>query len=255
MMETTNQTLNTIKPSKFIAFNRLFAAVYTFAVLTLLYYHVLKLITNSHTKSSIFISISMLIADLLLAFTWSTGQAFRMYPVTRKPDPEKIIETIGKSGFPDLDVFICTADPYKEHPISVVNTALSVMAYDYPTEKLSVYISDDGGSQLTLFAFMEAVKFGKYWLPFCRENDIMERCPHAFFGSNCEKIHQSEKIKVKLTLISFFFLFLITRMFEHYINQILFLLVSLITFFYFLYLLYFKHYIPSNIRKYEIYVD
>lgn len=61
-------------------------------------------------------------------------------------------------------MFVCTADPYKEPPIGVVNTVLSLMAYDYPTEKLSVYVSDDGGSQLTLFALVEAAKFAKHWL-------------------------------------------------------------------------------------------
>ena len=51
-----------------------------------------------------------------------------------------------KSGFLALDVFICTTDPYKEPPIRLVSTALSIMAYDYPTEKISVYVSDDVGS-------------------------------------------------------------------------------------------------------------
>ena len=38
-----------------------------------------------------------------------------------------------KSDFPALDVFICTADLYKEPPIRLVSIALLVMAYDYPT--------------------------------------------------------------------------------------------------------------------------
>ena len=67
--------------------------------------------------------------------------------------------------------------------MSVVNSALSVMAYDYPTEKVSVYVSDDGGSALTLFAFMEGAKFAGHWLPFCRENDIVERSPDAYFAA------------------------------------------------------------------------
>ncbi|KAK1296744.1 Cellulose synthase-like protein G3 [Acorus calamus] len=50
-------------------------------------------------------------------------------------------------------------------------------------EKMSIYVSDDGGSELTLFAFMEAARFARHWLPFCRENKIQERCPEAYFGS------------------------------------------------------------------------
>jgi hypothetical protein len=103
-----------------------------------------------------------------------------------------------KSDFPALDVFICTADPYKEPPMRLVNTALSVMAYDYPTEKISAYISDDGGSQLTLFACMEAAKFASHWLPFCRKNNIVDRSPEAYFASNHYWCSDAEKIKVTI---------------------------------------------------------
>ena len=104
-----------------------------------------------------------------------------MNPVNRQVFPENLEKYLAYLDFPALDIFICTADPYKEPPINVVNTALSVMAYDYPIEKLSVYVSDDGGSELTMFAFMEATKFGKVWLPFCRENNVVDRCPDALF--------------------------------------------------------------------------
>ena len=80
--------------------------------------------------------------------------------------------------------------------MGVVNTALSVMAYDYPMEKISVYVSDDGGSQLTLFAFMEAAKFASYWLPFCRKNNIVERNPEVYFASKNSSFSDAEKIKV-----------------------------------------------------------
>ncbi|KAH7863117.1 hypothetical protein Vadar_013529 [Vaccinium darrowii] len=73
---------------------------------------------------------------------------------------------------------------------------LSVMAYDYPAEKLSVYVSDDGGSDLTLFAFMEAAKFGSHWLPFCRRNKVVERSPEAYFGLNYPDSNKTKQIKV-----------------------------------------------------------
>lgn len=79
--------------------------------------------------------------------------------------------------------------------MNVVNTALSLMAYDYPPEKISVYVSDDGGSELTLFAFFEAAKFAKIWLPFCRDNNITDRCPEAFFRSNGITFSDGAKIK------------------------------------------------------------
>ncbi|RVW91580.1 Cellulose synthase-like protein G1 [Vitis vinifera] len=159
--------------------NRVFAVVYLCAILALLYHHFLALL---HTTTVV--SLLFLLADAVLAFMWATAQAFRMCPTQRQVFIEHLQHVAKESDYPALDVFICTADPYKEPPISVVNTALSVMAYDYPTEKLSVYVSDDGGSQLTLFAFMEAARFATHWLPYCRKNKILERCPEAYFESN-----------------------------------------------------------------------
>lgn len=122
--------------------------------------------------------------------------------------PENLDKILDKKDYPAIDIFICTADPYKEPPLNVVNTALSLMAYDYPPEKISVYVSDDGGSELTLFAFMEAAKFAKIWLPFCRDNNIMDRCPEAYFspvrhgtteleGEEIKAMYESMKIRVE----------------------------------------------------------
>lgn len=80
--------------------------------------------------------------------------------------------------------------------MTVVATTLSVMAYDYPAEKLSIYVSDDGGSELTLFALMEAARFAKAWLPFCKENKIMERCPDAYFAKSCASHSDTRNIQM-----------------------------------------------------------
>lgn len=152
-----------------------------------------------------------------------------MNPVRREVFPENLEKVLDRKDFPAVDIFICTADPYKEPPINVVNTALSVMAYDYPAEKLSVYVSDDGGSEMSMFAFMEAAKFGKIWLPFCRENNITERCPDVYFTSNHHALSANTlEIKVcliylisifKLTLIYFScFFFLIYSSNSHYLH-------------------------------------
>ncbi|RVW91586.1 Cellulose synthase-like protein G1 [Vitis vinifera] len=145
--------------------NRAFALLYSCAILALLYHHFIDLL-----QSTSMVSVFLLLADSVLAFMWVTAQAFRMYPTHRQ-----------------------------EPPMSVVNTALSVMAYDYPTEKLSVYVSDDGGSKLTLFAFMEAARFAAHWLPYCRKNKVVERCPKAHFGSsNPSRFPETDQIKVLL---------------------------------------------------------
>ncbi|KAK9926344.1 hypothetical protein M0R45_023581 [Rubus argutus] len=194
-MSTDDLPLHTHKHSLRIPFNRLFALIYWCAILALLYHHTHSLL-HSTTLTSFFITLSLLISDSILAFLNIATQAFRMNPLYRKEFPENLKRVLRKSDLPALDVFICTADPYKEPPMNVVNTALSVMAYDYPTEKLSVYVSDDGGSALTLFAFVEAAKFARHWLPFCRENNIVERCPEAFFETDHSRFFEAENIEV-----------------------------------------------------------
>ncbi|XP_024996680.1 cellulose synthase-like protein G3 [Cynara cardunculus var. scolymus] len=191
---TAAAVLHTSQLLRRTIFNRAFALIYASGILTLLYRHLLTL-RHSTTFISAATTATFLIADLVLAFMWTTTTSFRLYPTTRKVFPENLEKVLEKKDFPALDIFICTADPYKEPPMNVVNTALSLMAYDYPPEKISVYVSDDGGSELTLFAFMEAAKFAKIWLPFCRNNNIIDRCPEVFFRSNDITFSDSTKIK------------------------------------------------------------
>ncbi|CAI0441705.1 unnamed protein product [Linum tenue] len=167
-------------------FNRLFAPIYLLAVLALLYRHVTNLLVPATSSPSSFTTtLALLVADLVLAFMWATTQVFRMNPIRRREAVENLNDVVAEEGeLPGVDVFICTADPYKEPPLGVVNTALSVMAYDYPRDRLAVYVSDDGGSALTLFAFVEAAKFAARWLPFCERNRVVERNPAVYFGSN-----------------------------------------------------------------------
>ncbi|CAA3013908.1 cellulose synthase G3 [Olea europaea subsp. europaea] len=191
---TTNPRLHSLRRLRRRLPNRVFAAVYTFVILALFYHHALTLL-HFTTFTTFCISLTMFVSDIILAYMWSTTQSYRMNPVTRQEFPENLEKFLDRKDFPAMDIFICTADPYKEPPINVVNTALSVMAYDYPTEKLSVYLSDDGGSELTLFAFMEAAEFARIWLPFCRESNIIERCPDAYFSSNYAQNPKTLEIK------------------------------------------------------------
>ncbi|XP_051114584.1 cellulose synthase-like protein G3 [Andrographis paniculata] len=174
-------------------FNRLFAVFYSSAIAALLYHHGRTLLTH---PTSFLVSLGILASDLILAFQWLNSQAFRMNPVATEPYPEKLRQSLTRAeDFPALDVFICTADPLKEPPIQVAGTALSAMAYDYPAEKLSIYVSDDGWSELTLFALAEAAEFGKSWLPFCKQNRVTARCPESFFGSDLCSTFEARKIK------------------------------------------------------------
>ncbi|KAL5989415.1 hypothetical protein ACLOJK_010306 [Asimina triloba] len=185
--------LNTRAVEPYAKYNRLHALLYATALLALFYHRSLHL-GRSNDLISFALALAMLFSDTVLAFMWAATQSVRWRPVRRSALPENLSRLFDDRDLPALDVFICTADPRKEPPISVANTALSAMAFAYPTDKISVYVSDDGGSDLMLFAFTEAAKFARHWLPFCRENGIEDRCPEAYFTSKgCDP--SSEKIK------------------------------------------------------------
>ncbi|GAB4859448.1 hypothetical protein Ancab_010914 [Ancistrocladus abbreviatus] len=65
-----------------------------------------------------------------------------------------------------------------------VNTVLSLLAVDYPADKLACYVSDDGCSPLTFFSLVEASKFAKLWVPFCKKYGIPIRAPFRFFSTH-----------------------------------------------------------------------
>lgn len=64
-----------------------------------------------------------------------------------------------------------------------MNTVLSLLAVDYPAHKLACYLSDDGGSPLTFYSLVEASKFAKLWVPFCKKYNVLVRAPFRYFSS------------------------------------------------------------------------
>nr|POE46283.1 cellulose synthase-like protein e6 [Quercus suber] len=107
----------------------------------------------------------------------------------------RILFQLYEKFLPSIDIFVCTADPTIEPPAMVINTVLSVMAYDYPPEKLSVYLSDDGGSVLTFYAMLEASRFSKIWLPFCKKFKVEPRSPEAYFRTAVEPLGEPAMAK------------------------------------------------------------
>ncbi|KAL0301058.1 UNVERIFIED_CONTAM: Cellulose synthase-like protein E1 [Sesamum radiatum] len=97
-----------------------------------------------------------------------------------------------ENDLPGVDVFVCTADPTIEPPMMVMNTVLSVMAYDYPPEKLAVYLSDDAGSDLTFYALLEASNFSKHWIPYCKRFAVEPRSPEAHFRSVSDELEANQ---------------------------------------------------------------
>ena len=97
--------------------------------------------------------------------------------------------------FPSVDMFVTTADPVREPPILVVNTVLSLLAVNYPANKLACYVSDDGCSPLTYFSLKEASKFAKIWVLFCKKYNVRVRAPFRYFLNPLPSSRDSEFTK------------------------------------------------------------
>lgn len=111
-----------------------------------------------------------LVCEIWFAFSWVLDILPKLNPINRATDLVALKDKFetpspsnphGRSDLPGVDVFVSTADAEKEPPLVTANTILSILAVDYPVEKLSAYISDDGGAILTFEAMAEAVRFAE----------------------------------------------------------------------------------------------
>ncbi|XP_020693015.2 cellulose synthase-like protein E6 [Dendrobium catenatum] len=129
-------------------------------------------------------------AELWFGFYWFLTLSVRWNPIYRFTYKDRLSHRY-EEKLPGVDIFICTADPIIEPPSIVINTVLSVMAYDYPSEKLNVYLSDDGCSIFTFYALLEALQFAKSWIPFCKKFNIQPMSPSLFFSKSTVPVHDS----------------------------------------------------------------
>ncbi|KAJ7954756.1 Cellulose synthase [Quillaja saponaria] len=176
------------------AINRIHIFLHFIAILFLFYYRVTGLFYDNAVPTLAWSL--MTLAELIFAFVWVLSQAFRWRPVLRSVIPERIPKDV---RLPAVDILICTADPLKEPTVEVMNTVLSAMALDYPAENLAVYLSDDGGSPVTLFAMKQVGPFAKLWLPFCNKYGIKTRHPESFFSAfaDDERLHRSDEFRAE----------------------------------------------------------
>lgn len=126
---------------------------------------------NHPNDDAIWLWLMSIICEVWFAFSWVLDQIPKINPINRSTDLEVLREKFdmpspsnptGRSDLPGVDMFVSTADPEKEPPLVTANTILSILAVDYPVEKLAVYVSDDGGALLTFEAMAEAAKFCRF---------------------------------------------------------------------------------------------
>ncbi|GLT91271.1 hypothetical protein SLE2022_091670 [Rubroshorea leprosula] len=146
---------------------------------------------SNPNEDAIWLWLMSVVCEIWFAFSWLLDQLPKLCPINRATDLDVLKEKFetpsptnpsGKSDLPGIDVFVSTADPEKEPPLVTANTILSILAADYPVEKLSCYVSDDGGALLTFEAMAEAASFARLWVPFCRKHDIEPRNPESYFN-------------------------------------------------------------------------
>nr|XP_016451412.1 PREDICTED: cellulose synthase-like protein E6 [Nicotiana tabacum] len=143
--------------------------------------------------------IGMFLSELVFGFYWIITQSARLDVIYRFPFKNRLSLRY-EEKLPGVDIFVCTADPIMEPPTLVINTILSVMSYNYPPQKLSVYLSDDGGSEYTFYALLEVSQFSKYWIPFCKKFNVEPRSPAAYFKDSCsldDKVFAQEWFNTK----------------------------------------------------------
>ncbi|KAK7846881.1 cellulose synthase-like protein b3 [Quercus suber] len=155
---------------------RLFDILIFFLLLSLLIYRFLFLKKHGLTWLLAFL------CESWFTFTWALVISTKWNPVDYKTYPDRLLQRVPE--LPSVDMFVTTADPVLEPPIITVNTVLSLLAIDYPAHKLACYVSDDGCSPITYYSLVEASKFAKIWVPFCKKYNIHVRAPFRYFSSN-----------------------------------------------------------------------
>lgn len=145
--------------------------------------------------------IMSVVCEVWFALSWLLDQLPKICPVNRVTDLSVLKDRYeppemakGLSDLPGIDIFVSTADAEKEPPLVTANTILSILAVDYPVEKLACYLSDDGGSLITFEALAEAASFARIWVPFCRKHSIEPRNPEAYFSQKRDPLKNKVRI-------------------------------------------------------------
>ncbi|XP_044496373.1 cellulose synthase A catalytic subunit 2 [UDP-forming] [Mangifera indica] len=141
--------------------------------------------------------LTSVICEIWFAVSWILDQFPKWYPITRETYLDRLSIRYEKEGKPSelasVDIFVSTVDPMKEPPLITANTVLSILAVDYPVEKVACYVSDDGAAMLTFEALSETSEFARKWVPFCKKFSIEPRAPEWYFSQKIDylknKVH------------------------------------------------------------------
>ncbi|KAK9265851.1 hypothetical protein L1049_027084 [Liquidambar formosana] len=141
------------------------------------------------------------ICEIWFALSWILDQFPKWFPIERETYLDRLSMRFEREGEPNrlspVDVFVSTVDPLKEPPIITANTVLSILSVDYPVEKVSCYVSDDGASMLLFDTLSETAEFARRWVPFCKKYNVEPRAPEFYFSQKIDYL----KDKVQPTFV------------------------------------------------------
>ncbi|KAJ4956503.1 hypothetical protein NE237_013286 [Protea cynaroides] len=130
------------------------------------------------------------ICEIWFALSWILDQFPKWNPINRETYLDRLTLRFEREGednsLAPVDVFVSTVDPLKEPPIITANTVLSILSLDYPVEKVSCYVSDDGASMLLFDTLAETAEFARRWVPFCKKYNIEPRAPEFYFSQKID---------------------------------------------------------------------
>ncbi|GAB2298579.1 Cellulose synthase A catalytic subunit 8 [UDP-forming] [Dionaea muscipula] len=134
--------------------------------------------------------LTSVICEIWFAVSWVLDQFPKWSPINRVTFMDQLTLRYEREGEPSglaaVDFFVSTVDPMKEPPLITANTVLSILAVDYPVDKVSCYVSDDGAAMLTFESLVETAEFARKWVPFCKKFLIEPRAPEFYFSQKID---------------------------------------------------------------------
>ncbi|KAL7106092.1 hypothetical protein ACP275_07G089700 [Erythranthe tilingii] len=129
--------------------------------------------------------ITYVICEIWFALSWILNQFPMLYPIETETYLDRLSFRYEKEGKPSelahTYVFVSNVDPMREPPLITANTVLSILAVDYPVDKVSCYISDDGAAIPTLEALSVSSEFARKWVLFTKKFNIEPRAPEWYY--------------------------------------------------------------------------
>ncbi|CAM6067011.1 unnamed protein product [Sphagnum tenellum] len=145
--------------------------------------------------------LTSVVCEIWFAISWILDQFPKWLPINRETYLDRLSLRYDKEGetsqLASIDIYVSTVDPAKEPPIVTANTILSILSVDYPVDKVSCYLSDDGAAMLTFECLSETSEFARKWVPFCKKFSIEPRAPDMYFALKIDYL----KDKVQPTFV------------------------------------------------------